>query len=411
MKKKVITVILALILIISATGCGNGNAKEISGQIGANPVQIHHEKTGDVLTNDFALELFKKSFDEEGNTIISPMSVLCALAMTANGAKGETQVQMEEVLGMSVDQLNQAVYTYLNSLPDEEKCKVTLSNSIWFTEHARFTPNKEFLQTNADYYGAEIYEAPFDHSTVKDINNWIKNKTDGMIKNMIQEIPASAIMYLINALTFDAEWAQIYEDYQIRGGKFTMENGQTRYVDYMHSQVNYYLESEHGIGFMKHYNGAKCAFAAFLPVEGMTVKEFLDTLDGEELAKIFDRVQNVPVVTQIPKFESEYETSMVEMFKEMGMIDAFDIETADFSGLGTSEAGNIYIDEVLHKAYINVDEKGTEAGAVTVVMTADGASMEIEKPKSVILDRPFVYMIVDLENQVPLFVGAQMVFE
>ncbi len=411
MKKKVITVILALILIISATGCNNGTAKEISGQIGSNPVQIHHEKTGDVLTNDFALELFKKSFDEEGNTIISPMSVLCALAMTANGAKGETQAQMEEVLGMSVDQLNQAVYTYLNSLPDEEKCKVTLSNSIWFTEHVRFTPNKEFLQTNADYYGAEIYEAPFDHSTVKDIKNWIKNKTDGMIENMIQEIPASAIMYLINALTFDAEWAQIYEDYQIRGGKFTMEDGQTRYVDYMHSQVNDYLESEHGIGFMKHYKGAKCAFAAFLPKEGITVKEFLDTLDGEELARIFNNVQNVPVVTQIPKFESEYETSMVEMLKGLGMIDAFDIETADFSGLGTSEGGNIYIDEVLHKAYINVDEKGTEAGAVTVVVTADGASMEIEKPKSVILDRPFVYMIVDLENQVPLFVGAQMVFK
>ena len=411
MKKKVITVILALILIISATGCGNGNAKEISGQIGPNPVQIHHDKTGDVLTNDFALELFKKSFAEEGNTIISPMSVLCALAMTANDAKGENQAQMEEVLGMSVDQLNQAVYTYRGSLPNEEKCKVTLSNSIWFTEHARFTPNKEFLQTNADYYGAEIYEAPFDHSTVKDINNWIKNKTDGMIENMIQEIPASAIMYLINALTFDAEWAQIYEDYQIRGGKFTMEDGQTRYVDYMHSQVNDYLESEHGTGFMKHYKGAKCAFAAFLPKEGMTVKEFLHTLDGEELVRIFANVQNIPVVTQIPKFESEYETSMVGLLKELGMIDAFDIEAADFSGLGTSEGGNIYIDEVLHKAYINVDEKGTEAGAVTVVMTADGASMEIEKPKSVILDRPFVYMIVDLENQVPLFVGAQMVFE
>ena len=409
--KKVMTVILAFILIILATGCNNGSAKDISGQIGANPVQIHHEKEGDILTNDFALEIFKKSFKEDSNAIISPMSVLCALAMTANGARGETQAQMEEVLGMSVNQLNQAVYTYLNSLPDEEKCKVTLSNSIWFTEHVRFTPNEEFLQTNADYYGAEIYEAPFDHSTVKDINHWIKNKTDGMIDNMIQEIPASAVMYLINALTFDAEWAQIYEDYQIRGGKFTMEDGLTRYVDYMHSQVNYYLESEHGTGFMKHYKGAKCAFAAFLPEEGMTVKEFIDTLDGEELAGIFDRVQNVPVVTQIPKFESEYEVSMVEMLIEMGMIDAFDIETADFSGLGTSEAGNIYIDEVLHKAYINVDEKGTEAGAVTMVVAADGASMEVEKPKSVILDRPFVYMIVDLENQVPLFVGAQMVFE
>ena len=411
MKKKALALVLAFILICSATGCNNGAARNMSGQIGANPVQIHHEKEGDILTNHFALELFKKSFKKDGNTIISPMSVLCALAMTANGAKGETQAQMEEVLGMSVDQLNQAVYTYRNSLPDEKKCKVTLSNSIWFTEHVRFTLSEEFLQTNADYYGAEIYEAPFDSSTVKDINNWIKNNTDGMIEHVINEIPASAVMYLINALTFDAEWAQIYEDYQIQDGIFTMEDGMTKYVDYMHSQVNYYLESEYGTGFMKPYKGEKCAFAAFLPEEGMTVKEFLDTLDGEELARIFANVQNVPVVTQLPKFESEYEVSMVEMLREMGMVDAFDIETADFSGLGTSEDGNIYIDEVLHKAYINVDEKGTEAGAVTSVVAATGDSVVVEEPKSVILDRPFVYMIVDLDNQVPLFVGAQMIFE
>lgn len=411
MRKRIIALILVISTIISLPGCNAITVKSLSDGVQAGQVEVGDTTEKDIVTNNFALNLFKKCLNEEGNTLISPLSVLCALSMTANGANGETLAQMEGVLGLSVEELNDCIYTYRNSLPDEKKCKVNLSNSIWFTEHVRFTANEEFLQTNADYYGAEIFEAPFDQSTVNDINEWIRRNTDGMIQNMINEIPASAVMYLINALTFDAEWSNIYEDYQIQGGKFTREDGMTRYVDYMHSEENYYLESEHGIGVMKHYSGAECAFVALLPEEGMTVKDYLDTLTGEELEKIFDNVQNIPVETQIPKFETTYELSLVDVLREMGMVDAFAIETADFSGLGTSEGGRIYMNEVLHKAYINVDEKGTEAGAATIVVTEDGASTEVINPKKVILDRPFVYMIVDLENEVPLFMGTVMDFE
>jgi len=410
MKRKLMAITLIITILFSFTGCSSGTSKKISGTSGGNSIQVSHLKESDVKTNNFALELLKNSFNEDGNTIISPMSVLCALAMTANGAKGETLAQMEKVLGMSVDELNQSVYTYRNSLPSGDKCKMTLANSIWFTEHARFTVNEEFLKTNADYYGAEVFEAPFDQSTVKDINNWIRKNTHGMIDQMISEISPSAIMFLINALTFDGEWGRIYEDFQVREDKFTREDGKTRVIDYMNSEENYYLENEYGTGVMKHYYGGKTAFVALLPKEGMTVKEYLAAMNGPELYALFENVQNTPVITKIPKFEMEYELSMAEVLKQMGMTDAFDVEQADLTGLGISEAGNIFVSDVLHKAYITVDEKGTQAGASTVVVTADGASSvgDGPEPKQVILDRPFVYMILDLENQVPLFMGTYM---
>lgn len=407
-RKRILSIILAATLLVCLCSCSGQTAKNLAEDISADTVQVNHEKTNDIVTNDFAMELFKKCLKEEDNTLISPMSVLCALAMTANGAEGETKAQMEEVLGMTVEQLNQAVYTYRNSLPDKEKCKVTLSNSIWFTEHVRFTANEEFLQTNADYYGADIFEAPFDNSTVRDINNWVRRKTDGMITNVIDNIPSSAVMYLINALTFDAEWQEIYKKTQIWDGEFTAEDGTAKKTDFMYSEENYYLENEFGTGVMKYYKGGDCAFVALLPEEGMTIKEYVNSLTGADIYNMLENVQNVPVTTAIPKFETSFSLELADILQQMGMTDAFDQEKADFSGLGTSVDGNISIDRVLHKTYINVDEKGTKAGAVTIIEATDGCAIEVEEPKEVILDRPFVYMIVDMENQVPLFVGTVM---
>ena len=413
MKRKIMAILLVLSILCTAVGCSSGSSKKISGKPEANPIQVSHVKENDVKTNDFSLDLLKESLNEEGNTIISPMSVLCALAMTANGAGSKTLAQMEEVLGMSLKDLNESIYTYRNNLPDDKKCQMNLANSIWFTDHMRFTVNEDFLQTNADYYGAEIFEAPFDQSTVKDMNQWINKNTKGMIKEMISDISESAVMFLINALTFEAEWQEVYEEYQINTGKFTGEDSKTRGVDFMESEEDYYLENDLGIGVIKPYYGGKTAFVALLPKEGMTVKEYLGNLTGTDLYDMIKNRQNTPVITKIPKFEMEYALSMADILKQMGMVDAFDEMLADFTGLGVSEAGNIFISDVIHKAFINVDEKGTEAGAATAVIMTDGASAVLDEPepKYVILDRPFVYMILDLENQVPLFMGTYMMPE
>lgn len=354
---------------------------------------------------DFALRLFRAGNKGDKNTLLSPLSVLSALAMTANGAEGETLAQMENTLGMSKDRLNAYFLAYLEALEGDKSLKS--ANSIWFTSDPRFTVNQSFLQTNADFYGADIYSAPLDGQTLNDINDWIKEKTDGMIPKMLDKISPAAVMYLVNALAFDAKWAVPYAEYAVQSGEFTCADGTKRTVDFLHGEEHQYLEDEKAVGFLKPYEGGKYAFVALLPKEGVSVEDYLASLDGASLQKLLENVSWETVYTSLPKFETAYGTELGSVLKEMGMVLPFDDEQADFSGLGTSTAGNIFISRVLHKTFISVNEQGTRAGAATVVEMTDGA-MLIEDPKEVYLDRPFVYMLIDTETNLPFFIGTML---
>ena len=406
----IISLLLVCAMAVNLTGCTmEVQAKDLMEGITANNVDALDDLSSqNACVTDFAIRLFKASNENGKNTLISPLSVLCALAMTANGAEEETLAQMEEVLGMTTEELNLYLYSYMKNLPQDDKYKLSLANSIWFTEDERFTVNQDFLQTNADYYGADIYKAPFDNQTLQDINNWVKEKTDEMIPEVLDEIPSDAIMYLINALAFEAEWSAIYEKHQVKDGEFTKEDGTEQDAEFMYSTEGTYLADENATGFMKYYKGGKYAFVAMLPNEGVSVSEYIASLDGESLNALLANPQYETVYTSLPKFETEYAVEMAEILKGMGMTEAFDMYDADFDGIGTSTDGNIHISRVLHKTFISVGEKGTKAGAVTVIETADGAAMEPEEPKEVYLDRPFVYMLIDCENNIPFFVGTLM---
>lgn len=414
MKTRISLVIISLLLVcamaVNLTGCTmEVQAKDLMEGITPNQVNALDDLSSqNADVTDFAIRLFKASEESGKNTLISPLSALCALAMTANGAEEETLAQMGEVLGMTTEELNLYLYSYMQNLPQGEKYKLSLANSIWFTEDERFTVNQDFLQTNADYYGADIYKAPFDKQTLKDINNWVKQNTDEMIPEILDKIPDEAIMYLVNALAFEAEWMEIYEKQQVRDGKFTKEDRTKQDVEFMYGTEGTYLEDENAIGFKKYYKGGKYAFVAMLPNEGVSVSEYIASLNGESLNALLSNPQYGTVYTSIPKFETEYTVEMAEILKGMGMTEAFDMYNADFEGLGTSTAGNIYISRVLHKTFISVGEKGTKAGAATVVEMADGAAAEPQEPKEVYLDRPFVYMLIDCENNIPFFIGTMM---
>lgn len=359
-------------------------------------------------TADFAVRLMQNSVEENKNTLISPFSVLCALAMTQNGAENETEKEMEKVLGMKTEELNLQIYSYLKRLPSQEKCRLNLANSIWFRDNG-FSANRDFLQNNADFYGADAYKAPFDGQTLKDINNWVKKETDGMIPEILDEIPKDAVMYLINALAFDAEWENIYEKDSVRDGTFVCENGDKKTVPFMNSNESRYFNDGQAQGFLKYYSGRKYAFAAFLPNEGTKVTDYVKTLDGKKLHSLLSEPKTESVIVSMPKFETEYSKEMSDCLKNMGMKTAFDGKKADFSGLGTSGEGNIFIGRVIHKTYIKVSEKGTKAGAATAVeMQRECAAEEDINAKKIILDRPFVYMIVDCENSIPLFIGTMI---
>ena len=415
MKKTRISLVIIILLLVCAmavnlTGCTmKVQAKDLMEGITPNNVDALDDLSSqNADVTDFAIRLFKACNGKGKNTLISPLSVLCALAMTANGAEEETLAQMEEVLGMTTEELNLYLYSYMKNLPQGDKYKLSLANSIWFTEDERFTVNQDFLQTNADYYGADIYKAPFDKQTLKDINNWVKQNTDGMIPEILDQIPPEAIMYLVNALAFEAEWSEIYEKHQVKDGEFTKEDGTKQDVKFMYGSEGTYFEDEKATGFMKRYKGGKYAFVAMLPNEGVSVSEYIASLDGESLNALLANPQYATVRTSIPKFETEYKVDMSDILQSMGMTEAFDMYNADFEGLGTSTDGNIYISRVLHKTFISVGEKGTKAGAATIVEMNDCAAAEPTEPKEVYLDRPFVYMLVDCENNIPFFIGTMM---
>ena len=403
-----VSLLVLFSIVINLTGCTTIQAANLMDDVKASTVTPLYDLTdqnADAI--DFSLRLFEATNENGKNVLVSPLSVLCALSMTANGADGETRKQMEEVLGMSIEELNLYLYSYLTSLPSGNKYKLSLANSIWFTDDVGFRVNADFLKTNADYYGADIYKAPFDRQTLKDINNWVKKNTDGMIPKIIDDIPTDAVMYLVNALAFEAEWAEIYENYQVSDGTFTKESGKVQNVELMYGTESRYLEDENATGFIKYYSGGKYAFVALLPNKGVSVSEYLSSLDGASLSVLLSGADSVTVNAAIPKFEVEYDTEMSNILMNMGMTDAFDPSSADFSGLGDSDYGNVYISRVIHKTYIEVGEKGTKAGAATIVEVKNECAAPMET-KSVILDRPFVYMLIDCENNVPFFIGTLM---
>ena len=403
--------VLSFALFFSMTACSKVSADDLMKDVPAKAVDVLPDMdAGAAAATDFGVRLFQTSMEEGKNTLISPLSVLYALAMTANGADGETLAQMQQVLGMDSDDLNCYMLAYMDLLPEAEEYKMSLANSIWFKDDPNFTVNESFLQTNADYYGSSIYKAAFDEGTRNDINNWVKEHTDEMIPEILDEIPDEAIMYLVNALAFEAQWDDVYDEFQVRDGIFTKEDGTKQDVEMMHADEYKYLSDDLATGFIKYYEGRKYAFAALLPNEGVTVQQYVDSLTGSHLQKMLADPEEIQVFTCIPKFESEYDIEMSEVLQEMGMTDAFDWRIADFSKLGTYNVDgmNICINRVLHKTFISVAEQGTKAGASTAVeMVAEGAA-EIQEYREVVLDRPFVYVLIDCETNLTFFIGTMM---
>lgn len=222
-----------------------------------------------------------------------------------------------------------------------------------------------------------------------------------MIDKILDNIPDEAIMYLINAVSFDAEWENIYKENDISDGKFTNSEDKLMNVTMMHSTESIYLESDGCKGFIKQYKGGKYSFAALLPDND--ISSFISSLSGEKLGRILSSTESCNVETKLPKFGYEYSSNLNDALSSLGMPTAFDEINADFSGIGKSTVGNISIGKVIHKTKIEVNEKGTKAGAAALVEMVDSACVVNEK--QVILNRPFMYMILDNETMLPLFAG------
>ena len=393
-----------LISALSLSACQSEKSYETTDLMTGIKAASHETaKPDDAFKNaydNFSVELLKKCFDGKSNTLISPLSVSTALTMTANGTNGQTKDEMEKVLGngISLDELNKYLSSFNDSLTSGEDFSLKSANSIWFIKGNNFNVNNEFLQTNADLYHAEIYKRACNSEIVNDINNWVTEHTDGMIDKLLDSNDKLSNIALINATAFNAVWETYYFDNFVEDGTFTDANGNEKSVTMLASEESEYINGGNCTGFIKKYKGGKYGFAAILPDSNVSVDEFVGSLTGEKLFKMLQNTETANVVANIPKFEYEYSAELNEMLKSLGMSTAFS-DSADFSGMSQS---GLFIRDVLHQTKISVTEEGTRAAAATgVVMSAapDG-------DKQVILNRPFMYMIIDTETMLPLFAGV-----
>ena len=412
-----------------------GKTKEFNGASAIGSIRL--DNTVDVLASEgkaadeefakaemnLGVNILKKSFSPRGNGsknfLISPVSISTALAMTANGADGNTRDQMEQLLGsgLTLDQINEYMAYYKNNLPDEKKEKLYLANSIWFRDDPTFKVQDGFLETNKKFYDSEIYQTPFNDTTVDDINSWVNNNTKSMIPQLFKhgdldpKADVIPMMTLINTLYFEAEWEKIYEETDVHDQKFTDINGEKHDIKGMYSQEYCYYDLGDADAFRKYYKNRDFSFVGILPKEN-DIESYVNNLDADKLLEGLKQSEDpstFDLFVTIPKFKYNYDATLKDVLRDLGMEDAFDETKADFSkinDLSVEGADPLYIGDVIHKTRIEMAEKGTKAAAVTaVMMIAATAPVPEKKEIHIELTRPFVYMILD-KNDVPVFIGA-----
>jgi len=401
---------IALLIFFIAIAC-NSNLTGPDGPKGELPRELtQNEKRLIEADQVFSYEIFRNTvaFDDEENVFISPLSISMALAMTLNGAQGETFNQMRETLklqGMDLEQINDAFKSLIDLLVNvDPEVTFKIANSIWYEEN--FTVKQDFLERVQSHYNASIHELDFlDPASVNTINQWVKENTEGLIGKIIDEIGDEMVMYLINALYFKGDWLRQFDKKDTRPSDFYLENGQTVTVDMMYQQdrfATYFSDEVEMIELP--YGDSLFTMTVLLPTDrNMHIDRFVDEKVTAQNLKNWRSnlfVSSMDVMIHLPKFELEYEIEYNDILKAMGMELPFDEWNADFKGIADVSPQNLYISEVKHKTFVRVDEEGTEAAAVTSV----GVGVT-SMPPAIVVDRPFVFIIHERESGTNLFMG------
>lgn len=357
----------------------------------------------------FSYDIFRRtvSYDSgEDNLFISPLSISMALAMTLNGAEGETFEEMKEALylnGMDLEEINGAFESLIELLVSvDPDVQLGIANSIW---HEESLPVKEaFLERLENSYDAEVTGLDFfDPVSVDVINAWVDENTEGRIEEIIDEIPSEMVMYLINAIYFKGDWLRPFDTEDTREADFYLENGETVTVDMMNLQDDFAVWFSDEVRMIElPYGDSLFTMTVLLPGDEETpIDRFVEEKVTEEnLARWRSNLSVADVPLQLPKFEMEYEITYNDILKAMGMERAFNESMADLSGIADVSPENLYISEVKHKTFVRVDEEGTEAAAATSV----GVGVT-SLPPSMTVNRPFVFLIYERESGTNLFMG------
>ncbi|MCR5202162.1 MAG: Ig-like domain-containing protein [Lachnospiraceae bacterium] len=360
-------------------------------------------------TMDFSINLFKNVFggekDELKNVMVSPISVSNAMGMVMNGAAGTTQDEIIASLasGVAVSAYNDRVKEFNERITSSKNTTINVANSVWLRNEAGLEVNATFADLVKEKYGAEVNKRDFNDETVKEVNDWVKKNTNDMIDKIINKFGKSDYMHLINATCFEGNWADKFNVNNTKSDyTFTKKDGTKENVSMMFGGANAYIEGDGFMGVKKYYAGSESSFVALLPDESTDIDTFINGLTGTKFRRAMNSFKtDASVSIGLPKFKNEYEIELNDALKADGINTAF-TEAADFSKLVNKP---FMIDGVNHKTFIEVDENGTKAAAVTDVVMKAGSLLR-EKHVSVVLDRPFVYAIVDESTGLPLFIGV-----
>ena len=346
--------------------------------------------------------------EQDKNIFISPFSVSVALAMTLNGAAGETEQAMTNTLqlhGLDSESINTG-YAGLRQtlLTSDPKVTLTIANSLWARQGFSFKP--DFLQRNTQFFGAEISTLDFDNSSAsKTINQWVDINTNGKIQKIVgDQIDPITVLFLINAIYFKGTWQKEFDPSKTREGPFHLANGDEKQVPMMRQQRWYpYYREENFQAISLAYGDGQMSMYIFLPDRESDLNIFLENLNAESWENWMSQFHEQDVSLVMPKFKLEYGKTLNDPLKALGMDVAFDPELADFSRMASLEFGNLYIEKVVHKTFVEVNEEGTEAAAATSVEV--GVKSVPPPPISFSVDRPFFFAIRDNETKTVLFMG------
>lgn len=352
----------------------------------------------------FSWKLFNEARKKEQDAVLSPVSVFLAMGMAADGAAGNTLDQIQKAMGLDLDQMKELSRSILDASSQGSDPQFRAADSFWIrdTDSASFSESyRESLKT---YFDADAEVIPFDESGVKKINDWVSEKTDGQIPTMVESLENQSAV-LLNALSFDGTWMDVFAPEMVLDEDFTDASGQSETVKMMHSSESGFIETDQLKGFIKAYENGQFGFAAMIPKTDQSLEEALASTDASSIMKAVQNPEEADVMAAIPSFRLEEETGMKEALQSLGITDLF-TDQADLSAMTDGKA-SMMVSEVLHKAKITVSSKGTKASASTGVMV-DTTSLDPEEPRSeeVICNRPFLYMIVDLQTGIPMFMGT-----
>jgi len=363
--------------------------------------------------NAFAVDLYARLKEQKGNLFFSPYSISSALAMTYAGARGQTAAQMAKVLHFDLEgeKLHQAygeLTSALNAAGKAGHFALSVANALWAQKDYQFLP--DYLALVEKSYAAKVMEADFKRDAEAArvaINRWVEDVTRDKIKDLIPKgvLNEMTRLVLTNAIYFKGNWVHQFKDNRTQDGPFTLLGGEKVQTPMMHQTERFgYLAADGFQVLEMPYKGDALSMAVFLPKEADGLPQFEKSLTSGGLEASLAKLRREEVVVTFPKFKMTYSASLGDPLKAMGMADAFS-GAADFSGMSTQE--RFFLQAALHKAFVDVNERGTEAAAATAIMV--GATGAPPRPKPIFTaDHPFFFLIRDTRSGSILFMGRLM---